>query len=64
MDAILLFVSKTSAFDSLNYEHLEILLFIQIDFMCFSNVFLQIYSVFPKKSAFSSLSIIHKEKLL
>ena len=35
---ILLFVSKTSSFDSLNSQYLKIFEFIRIDFLCFSNV--------------------------
>ena len=50
MQMSLLFVSKTSTLDSLNFHYLEIFEFIQIDFMCFSNVvFLEICSVFPKE---------------
>ena len=50
MDVILLFVSKTSTFYSLNSQYLEIFGFIRIDFMFFSNkVFVEIYSVFPKQ---------------
>ena len=56
VDVILLFVSKTSSFDSLNSQYLEIFGSIQIDFMSFSNVvFLEIYSVFPKEKVFSFL---------
>ena len=50
VDVILLFVSKISTFDSLNFRYFEKLGFIRTDFMCFSNVVvLEIYSVFPKQ---------------
>ena len=50
VDVILLFVSKTSTFDSVNSQYLKIFEFILVDFMYFSNVlFLEIYSVFPKE---------------
>ena len=65
VDVILLFVSKTSTFDSLNSQYLEIFGFIISDScvsqMWYSYKFIQ-HSA--KKSGFSSLRIIHKEKLL
>ena len=61
MDVLLLFVSKTTTFDSLNSKHLEIFGFISIDFMCFSSVvFLEINFVFPKEKCvffFASYSL-------
>ena len=50
VDVMLLFVSKTSTFDSPNSQYLEIFGFIRIAVMCFLNVvFLEIYSEFPKE---------------
>ena len=50
LDAILLFVFKTSTFNSPNSQYLEIFRFIGIDFMCFSDQgFLEINSVFHEK---------------
>ena len=50
VDVILLFVFKTSTFDSINSQYLEIFVFIRIDVMCFTEVvFLKIYSVFPEQ---------------
>ena len=65
MDVILLFVSKTSTFYSLNSYYFEIFGFIRIDCMCFSNkLFLEIYSVFPKQMCVFLLPIIYKKNYL
>ena len=63
LDVLILFLFKTSTFNSPNSQYLEIFGFILIDFMCFSDKgFLEIYSVFHKKSCFSSMQIIPKKK--
>ena len=55
---------KISTFDSLNNQHLEMFRFIQINFICFSNVVSLFIQYSSKKIMVSSLQIIHKEKLL
>ena len=53
LDVIILFVFKTSSFNSQNSQYLDIFGFIRIDFMCFSNKgFREIYSVIHKKGRF------------
>ena len=53
LDIILLFMFKTSNFNSPNTQYLETFEFIRIDFMFFSDKgFLEIYSVFQKKDRF------------
>ena len=68
MNVILLFGSKTSTFYSLKFPIFRNsrFRFIGINFARFSKVvFLEINSVFPPpKGVFSSLPIIHTEKLL
>ena len=64
LDVILLFVFKTSTFNSQNTQYLEFFLFNQIDFICVSGKgFLEINSVFHKKGSFSSIPIIHKKAI-
>ena len=57
------FCVKTSKFDSLNFEYLEIFGFIRIDFMFFKCGFLRNLFSIPQRKVFSSLGIIHKKLL-